>query len=164
MQVSCKVSYSVLVYVERQGAQLEGFFEKFETPIEFLKDPSGRLEFREMEAFLEALADYLGFADKARFFREIGRNNFELRAWGVLDSVLKMVESPADIFLQPDRFLSYFLTPHPDITIQSQGDHQLLFTLNQSPPKSHVSSYLLGAVEGLPHYMGMPQAQIEALS
>ncbi len=164
MQVSCKVSYSVLVYVERQGAQLDRFFEKCETPIEFLKNPTGWLDVSEMEAFLGSLAEFINQQNPEAFYREIGVRNFELRAWGVLDSVLKMVESPKDIFLQPDRFLSYFLTPHPELVIDRQEDRKLIFTFNGEATAKNVLAYLIGAVEGLPNYMGTPPAQITQLS
>ena len=88
MQVSCKVSYSVIVYLERQGAQMERFFEKFETPVEFFKDPSGWVEVPEMENFLVAVSEFLNVQNPQNFYREIGQQNFDLRAWGVLDSVL----------------------------------------------------------------------------
>lgn len=160
MQVSCKVSYSVLVYLERQGAQLESFFETSQSPVEFLKDPTSWLEVEEMEKFLTELAQFLSFKDSEQMYREIGLHNFELRAWGVLDSVLKMVESPKDIFDQPDRFLSYFLTPHPEISIDRLADNKILFQLQSRPSARNIMAYLIGAIEGLPNYMGRPQAQI----
>lgn len=164
MRVSCKVSYSVLVYVERQGVQLEAFFEGLETPIELLKDPACWIEVSKMEEFLQKLALHVGDQTGGQYFREIGRQNFELRAWGVLDSVLKMVESPKDIFSQPDRFLSYFLTPHPELVFEHQGDHKIAFRFEKRPTSEFVFSYLMGAVEGLPLYMGMPHAMIEEIN
>ncbi len=160
MQVSCKVSYSVLVYVERQGVQLERFFEQFETPVELFKDPTGKVDVPEMEAFLNSVVDYAGIQNKSQFFREVGQSNYDLRAWGVLDSVLKMVESPKEIFAQPDRFLSYFLTPHPELSLERHSDHRLTFHFSQQPTAGNVMAYLIGAVEGLPRYMGMPNAKI----
>lgn len=161
MQVSCKVSYSIIVYVERQGVQLERFFEKFDSPVELLKDPSGWVELTEMDTFMDSLAQHIGVANKATFFREIGQKNYELRAWGVLDSVLKMVESPQDIFMQPDRFLSYFLTPAPEFHLEKKSENQLSFMLYKEPYADNVLSYLMGAVEGIPNYTGAPMAQIQ---
>jgi hypothetical protein len=164
MQVSCKVSYSVLIYLEKQGAQLDAFFESSDSPVEYLKDPSGWLDLFEMENFLSELALHLSEKNPEAFYREIGQNNFELRAWGVLDSVLKMVESPKDILGQPDRFLSYFLTPHPEFDIQKKSDDQILLTMKGEPIVKHVFAYLMGAVEGLPLYMGLPLAHIQHIS
>ncbi len=160
MQVSCKVSYSVLVYVERQGAQMDRFFEQFDTPVELFKDLSGKVDVPEMEAFLDSVADFLQVKNKSQFFREVGQTNFDLRAWGVLDSVLKMVESPREIFNQPDRFLSYFLTPHPELSLEKHSDHHITFHFAQQPKAGNLMAYLIGAVEGLPRYMGMPPAKI----
>lgn len=164
MQVSCKISYSVLVYLERQGVQLDPFFESFETPVEFLKDPSCWLPVEKMEEFLSEMALFLNQENAQILYREIGQNNFELRAWGVLDSVLKMVESPKDIFAQPDRFLSYFLTPPPEFTVSSEIENKLLFSFEEYPTAQFVLFYLIGAVEGLPNYMGRPPAKIEPLA
>lgn len=163
MQVSCKVSYSVLLYVERQGVQLDPFFENFETPIEFLKDSSCWLPVTKMEEFLSGLLEFMHLQNGSSLYREIGQQNYELRAWGVLDSVLKMVESPRDIFSQPDRFLSYFLTPYPEITIEKQDEGKVLFHLVKEPSAHNVLSYLMGAVEGLPRYMGAAPARVEVV-
>ncbi|NQZ19040.1 MAG: HAMP domain-containing histidine kinase [Bdellovibrionales bacterium] len=149
--------------MEKQGAQLDPFFEKSDTPSEFLKDPSCWLPIEKMENFLQEIAAYTHCDDCENFFREIGHNNHELRAWGVLDSVLKMVESPLDIFSQPDRFLSYFLSPHPEVRVSQQSSHSLHFSLDSESIYPFVLSYITGAVEGLPNYMGLPTALIETV-
>lgn len=162
MLVSCKVSYSTLVYVEQQGAQLGGFFEKQDTPVEFLKDPSSWLPIEKLESFLRHLCDHLGYEDGESFLRDVGRSNHQLRAWGVLDSVLKMVESPRDIFSQPDRFLSYFLSPHPEVKILKQESETIAFQLAKANTDFPlIDAYLIGAVEGLPYYMAKPMAKID---
>ncbi len=163
MQVSSKVSYSVLVYLERQGVHLEPFLENLDTPVELFKDPSTWISVTKMEEFLQALMDFLQQKNPSQFIREIGQKNHELRAWGVLDSVLKMVESPKDIFFQPERFLSYFLTPHPELTLEKQDDNHIVVRMQKEPTAQLVHSYLVGAVEGLPAYTGRPPARIEEL-
>ena len=117
-----------------------------------------------MENFLSALANFLNYPKSEMFYREIGQRNFELRAWGVLDSVLKMVESPKEIFLQPDRFLSYFLTPHPELQTSRKEENKIVFSLEQEATAQYVLAYLIGAVEGLPNHMGTPPAQIQKLA
>lgn len=164
MQVSCKVSYSVIVYAENQGFQLDPFFENYDTPVEILKDPSCWISISKMEEFLGDICRWMDQPRPIVLLREIGQQNIELKAWGVLDSVLKMVESPKDIFSQPDRFLSYFLTPYPELTIRKQEDHQIVFEMLNKPVADHVLAYLTGAVEGLPLYMSKPMASIERLS
>ena len=162
MLISCKVSYSALVFSERQGAQLEAFFEKQDHPVEFLKDPSYWLPIEQLENFLFELSKHLEVSDAEKYYREVGHNNFELRAWGVLDSVLKMVESPQDIFSQPERFLSYFISPHPQVKILRHQIGEIDFEMSIGETEFPlVTSYLIGAVEGLPSYMSLPLAKIE---
>jgi signal transduction histidine kinase len=163
VQVSSKVSYSVLVFLERQGVQLESFFENLDTPVELFRDPSCWIPIDKMEEFLKALTNFTHQPQAFQFLREVGQKNHELRAWGVLDSVLKMVESPKDIFLQPERFLSYFLTPHPELQVTRLEGNQILVSLQRPPQAHYVHSYLVGAIEGLPTYTGRPQALIENL-
>ena len=45
----------------------------------------------------------------------VGHQCKDLRAWGVLDSVIKMMQKPQDLFLQPHRLLSYFVSPAPPV-------------------------------------------------
>ena len=160
MKVSCKVSHSVIVFVEHQEIGLDPFFENFKTPVEFLKDPSCWIPIREMESFLSEMKGFLKLQDARGRFREMGQNNFELRTWGVLDSVLKMLESPKEIFSRPDRFLSYFLTPHLQLEIKKHKDNQVEFCLERKWEAPLVFSYLMGALEGLPKYMGLSPARI----
>lgn len=161
MQVSSKVSYSVIVYCERQGLVLDSLFESLETPLELLEDPSCWLSLNKMEEFLVSLAKHIQHHKPSSFLRAVGQQNFELQAWGVLDSVLKMVESPDDIFLQPERFLSYFLTPAPQLTVEREQGRSIRVSLAHEPTAPLVHAYLLGAFEGLPCYTGRPMAQIE---
>ena len=159
--MSCKVSYSVILFVEHQEVELDVFFENFETPMERLKDSSCWISLHEMEKFLSEMKSFLKLQKAENYFREIGRNNFELQAWGVLDSVLKMLESPEEIFSQPDRFLSYFLSPHPQLETEKQGNNKIQFRLNYKKETPFVFSYLLGTLEGLPNYMGLKSARID---
>ena len=162
MLLSCKISYSAIVYSEHQGAQWRSFFEKHRYPIEFLKDPSYWLESEQLESFLADFADHLGIDDPHSYYREVGRSNSQLRAWGVLDSVLKMVASPLDIFSQPERFLSYFVSPPPAVKVLESHDERVVFQwgfAKDTYPLANV--YIRGAMEGLPQYMTLPLAEIE---
>jgi len=158
---SCKISYSALVFAERQGVQLESFFESQNQPVEFLKDPTAWLPVDQLENFLSDLCEHVGACDSETYIREVGQAAFELRAWGVLDSVLKMVESPKDVFGQPDRFVSYFLSPHPSVKIFENEEHHIFFAMDLNTEAFPLlASYLMGAVEGLPVYMNQPVAQM----
>ena len=167
MQASCKMSHSVLLYLEKQGIQTEPFEDNpdgNETPIEFFKDPSFWIPMSRMESFFSQMAEFTNSTDTSKFLREVGRSNVHLGAWGVLDSVLKMVESPRDIFYQPQRFMSYFFSPQPEIQMTQQGKNSIDFSLSQSRVSPLVTSYFIGAVEGLPQYMDFPLASIDRLA
>ncbi len=121
-----------------------------------MRDTACWLEAEKMEFLLKEID--LQFTDLPEdYVREIGRQNEQLRSWGVLDSVLKMVESPLDIYGQPSRFLSYFISPEPPIASWRQDADRIRFQLpilaEQYP---YVTMYLTGALEGLPLYMRQP--------
>ncbi len=156
MLISCKVSNSVLTFLERQGRDLSSIFQNIDAPEEFLRDPACWLESTKMENLLKDIDQT--FTDLPEgYVREIGRQNEQLRAWGVLDSVLKMVESPLDIYCQPSRFISYFISPEPPIASWRQDGEVIRFQLpvlaEQYP---YITLYLTGALEGLPLYMRQP--------
>ena len=160
MKISCKISYSVMLFIERQGTGLDLFFENFETPVEVLRDPSCWIPLGEMEGFLSEIGDFLKLQRTENYFREVGQNNFKLQGWGVLDSVLKMLETPEEIFFQPGRFLSYFISPAPQLEVEIQEKNEIQFRMSQKLEAPFVFSYLLGTLEGLPQYMGLGVARI----
>ncbi len=52
MLFSCKISHSVLHFIEHEAGGLESLYSRMDLPIEFLSDPSGWLEAHEMESIL----------------------------------------------------------------------------------------------------------------
>lgn len=161
MLISCKVSNSILCALEKQGYDLSSFLATIEVPEEFLKDSSYWFEAPKMENFLEEVDRH--FTDLPdNYMQEVGRQSEQLRCWGVLDKVLKMVESPMDIYQQPNRFLSYFISPEPPVMAWKQEQGKISFQLpvlqSQYP---YTIQYLSGALEGLPAYMGQPWAQVQ---
>jgi hypothetical protein len=74
--------------------------------------------------------------------------------------VLRMMPRPQEIFRQPQRFLSYFISPEPPVENLVTTDSSIEFDL---PVSSEiyplVTSYLKAAFESLPVYVGQPLAQ-----
>jgi len=90
---------------------------------------------------------------------EIGHQCKDLRAWGVLDSVLRMVQTPKDFFAQPERFLSYFISPAPPIGEIRRESDSVSFVLPISEERFPlVTSYLCAVLEALPTYIAKPMA------
>ncbi len=152
--ISCKLSNSVLTSLERQGCDIQTVLQLSDVPVECLRDTAYWLQATRMEDFLRLVDEtYLELPENFCF--DIGKSSENLRAWGVLDSVLKMVESPLDIYCHPTRFLSYFISPEPPIDSWKNNNDMIAFQIpistNEFPL---ITSYLAGALEGLPNYMG----------
>jgi len=164
---SCKISHAVLLQLERQSEDLEYFertlYEKFDLPpIEFLRDPSCWLKSKQMEDFLDHVStQYKSSVEDSSLLTLIGHQSKDLRAWGVLDSVLRMLQSPQDVFLQPQRFLSYFVSPPPPVANVKRLETSVLLDL---PIAAHefprVVEYLKAAIESLPTYLGQSLAHV----
>lgn len=155
--LSAKISNSFFQYLEQHySAVLETIEADTEVPEEFLRNPSSWLEAGRMESFLHVVVRHAG--DNVA---EVGHASPSLRAWGVLDGVLRMMSNPQDLYMQPERILSYFVSPAPQIR-NLRRDRDLIsfempFSRIQFPL---VSQFLVAALESLPIYMGRPQAQI----
>ncbi len=164
MHFSGKITNSVLNYLERQGLGLETVFEVTHLPTEFLRDPSSWIEARDVESFLaeidKAFTPSLAKGSEP-LLTQVGHHALELKAWGALDSVLRMVESPSDIFSQPKRFISYFVSPEPPVEQLDRTEASTSFNVpiyEQDFPK--VCEYLKAAMEALPLYQGQAMAHV----
>ena len=93
------------------------------------------------------------------FFQKIGHAGPELRSWGVLDSVLRMMPRPQEILSQPARFLSYFISPEPPVDKVLRTESSIEFDLPVSADQYPlVTRYLRASFESLPLYVGQPLA------
>lgn len=158
MLFSCKISSAVLTFFDRLGEDLTPLLESTTLPEEFLRDPSYWMKAAEMEAFLQTAQKICH--DDGPIFQKVGHSGPELRSWGVLDSVLRMMPRPQEILAQPQRFLSYFISPEPPVDHVDRTECGIEFDL---PVSSEiyplVTSYLKAAFESLPVYVGQPLAQ-----
>jgi len=160
MLFSGKITNSFLVLLDRHGVDSEKIFELTDLPTEFLREPSCWIPAVDMEKFLHNLDREFGHLFPEHLPTVVGRQCHTLRAWGVLDSVIKMMAKPQDLFLQPHRFLSYFVSPAPTVTNSRREDESIRFELpisNQEFPS--VTEFLRCALEVLPCYLGRNPAQ-----
>lgn len=132
------------------------FFSETDIPWELLRDSSYWMRAPDMEAFLERLDLTNSALVKA------GHNTPKNRVWGVLDSVLRMMPQPQEIFLQPAKFLGYFISPEPPIENLNRLSSGLSFDI-PLPAEQYplVTTYLKAAFESLPVYVGQSEAQCE---
>ena len=162
MLFSGKITNSFLIFLTRQGADLDSSWDFTEVPSELLRDPSSWIEAESVEKFLQVLDGEFGQQQtRESLMAAVGHQCNELRAWGALDSVLKMIQTPQDIYSHPHRFLSYFVSPAPPIANLQRTDAEVSFDvpiLTQEYP--YVTEYLRAAFEALPKYLGDPSAHV----
>lgn len=149
--------------MDLQGEDLGFLYEYSHVHEEFLRDSSSWLDANAMEEFLSLfLRNIKSQEHEHELFQKIGHNAPDLRSWGVLDSVLKMMQRPQEILAQPERFLSYFISPEPPIEnlirVQDRVEFDLPISTDQYPL---VTSYLKAAFESLPAYVGQPLASCD---
>lgn len=131
-------------------------------PVELMRDPSYWMSAPEMEAFLESLLRMPLKSNDNNLLLKVGHNGPEIRGWGVLDSVLRMMPRPQEIFNQPERFLSHFISPEPPIENLRRDESSISFDL-PLPAEQYplVTTYLKAAFESLPVYVGQSAATCE---
>lgn len=161
MYFSGKITNSTLAFLSRNSIDLEGLYEFTEIPTEFLRDPTCWLDASQVEEFLKTIEnEFCSQFTGKNLIEEIGHNARELRAWGVLDSVLKMMLKPQDIYLQPERFISYFISPAPPLGGLDRGKESVSFDLPLTPDEyPFVTTYLRAAFEALPTFMQQDMAR-----
>nr|AEQ20636.1 hypothetical protein [uncultured bacterium CSLF43] len=166
--------------MDRRGDDLETLNETCDWPAEFLRDPSSWLEADKMEQLLKLIEEEYGVDASSVAASNVssgamgepaesqdslivaaGHQCKSLRAWGALDSVLRMVQSPKDLFAQPERFLSYFISPAPPVGEIRREAESINFVLPVSEVQfPMVTSYLRAALEALPTYVAKPMASV----
>jgi hypothetical protein len=152
-----------MTFLHAQGAEWTEVCDLTELPSEFLKDPTCWLDARKVDDFLGAVELWsLQKFNIEKPLEKMGHAAADLRAWGVLDSVLRMIAKPDDIFMQPQRFISYFISPAPPIANTRWGPSSVSFDVPISFEEySHVANYLRSAIEAVPVFMGAPTAEAQ---
>lgn len=162
MFFSCKISNSFINFLEDKGEDISFMYESAPLPMELLRDPSYWIAAPMLESFLLSVVNQKWKNKYHDLTQEVGHHNPELHAWGVLDSVLKMMTHPKEIFHQPERFLAYFISPEPPIENLAKNEKFISFDLplvaEQYPL---ISKYLISAFESLPKYSGQGLAICE---
>lgn len=164
MHFSCKVSNAVLSYLEAKGEDISPLYDLSPIPWEMLRDPSNWMSAPDMEFFLGAALklQLTQTTSSENILQQAGHQGPQILAWGVLESVLRMMPRPQEIFNQPERFLSYFISPQPPIENLKRDANGIAFDL-PLPAEQYplVTAYLKAAFESLPLYVGQGLAQCE---
>ena len=145
----------MVAFLESKGEDIAVLLEGTSLPEEFLQDPSYWLQAEAMEKFLES-ALTLHFDSNPKALIEVAHSIPKHRSWGVFDSVLRMMPL-SDVFAQPSRFISYFISPEVEITKVERSEQRLSFQVPldfTQTPLTHL--FLRSAFEALPLFSGQP--------
>ena len=170
MLLSSKITHSVLRFLESNGLDSERLYSVINTPEEFLKDPSSWQPARNIEFFLaksESLfKETIEIKSDRSFIQCVGHKCAQLKSWGVLDSVLKMIKHPKQFYVEPANFLSYFISPTPaitqlQITKSNRSSFNVTFSLDfKANNYPHFVSYFTAVLEALPTYLNYNLADV----
>lgn len=154
MNFSCKITQAILTELESEEVDLTNFFSDADIPWEKLRDSSLWMKAPDMEAFLNRVIK------DPQIIISAGHNTPKNKVWGILDSVLRMMPRPQEIFQQPETFLGYFISPEPPIENIERTEQGISFDI-PLPAEQYpmVTSYLKAAFEALPQYVGMPMGE-----
>ena len=124
MFFSGKITHSVYNYLTQKGVEPAEIYQITDLSDEFLKDPTAWLDVKKVEEFMSVVeSKYSAYLNHSNLIQAIGHESKELKSWGVLDSVLRMIENPQGLFTQPQRIVSYFISPAPPIAnLKKNGD------------------------------------------
>ena len=141
---------------------MEGVYACTELPAELMHDPIRWLEAQDVENFLSAIEkEYCNNFPGENLIQLMGHTCASLNSWGTLDSVLKMMQKPQDVFVQPERFVSYFVSPPPPIGGLNKGNDYISFELPISTDEfPFVTEYLRASIEALPTFMNQEMAHV----
>jgi polyhydroxyalkanoate synthesis regulator phasin len=157
---SCKISNAFIKYLENRNEDLSFIYDSTDFPIDLIQDPSAWMSSPDLEFLISKIVNH-PFKERAiDLVKDVGHQTPDLHAWGVLDSVLKMISHPREVFNQPDRFISYFISPEPPIENLVRTNHSIAFDLPlMAEQYPLVSKYLMAAFEALPLYTGKSLGQ-----
>lgn len=160
MQFSGKITHAFINYGLKHQLDVMDMLDRANLSFEVASSPDAWLPSQNVEAFLALFAEE-SVAETGQVVINVGHMSPELKAWGVLDSVLKMMRSPKDLYLQPDRFLSYFVSPPPPIQKKDATESRIIFEVpiyfDEYP---NTCLYLKSCLESLAVYANKDLAQV----
>ncbi len=137
--------------LETQGVLVGDYLEQAGLSAHKALDSEMWIPAEKVELFLDLISkDYPEFYPK-----EIALNAIDIRGWGLLDQVLRILQSPAEIYEHPQRFLSYFIRPSLDFEWVNRATEASSFKVSLSTDEMPlVADYLAGALEVVSKYVG----------
>lgn len=158
MHLSCKLTNAVIRSIESKSEDVSTLLNLISVPEEFLRDPSYWIQVEDFENFLQKFLEIRGETNPDVLI-QVAETCVELRSWGVLDSVLRMMKVPGDVFTQPERLLSYFIAPAPPVDRVVRSQDRIEFDLPLSTEQFPLASiFMCASFKMIPVFMGQPKA------
>ncbi len=160
---------AALKFLERRGEDLEPLYERFDWPLHYLRDASSWLEAERLEYVLATLEELFGPRVRSEtgqsLCEALGHASPQLRAWGALDSVLRIVPGTRELYHQPDRFLASFISPQPVIRALRHSSTEAVeraeFVVDFPDTRMPcATTYLRSALEALPEFIGKQRSHV----
>ena len=161
MYFSGKITNSIFDFLQREGVEFSDIYELSDIPEQILKDPTSWIEANKVEEFLQAIErNFTSLSLGQGVLVRIGHEAKDLKSWGVLDSVLRMIDKPMDVISQPQRVVSYFVSPSPPVANLTCDENSVTFDLPISFEEyPSTCTYLTASFEALPAFMGYELAE-----
>ncbi len=157
--VSCRITHSIIQYGRKYSKSVSSIFDDVEFSLEHLADTNSWIDRDTIRKIYNRLPSL--FHDDDIIFK-IGCESPNLEAWGVLDSVFRMIGDPKLIYHQSRKFISYFYK-NVFIRISDKEENSVMLEFDSSLEESDLK-YLRGALAGIPEYWNLGPAQVEMRS
>lgn len=161
MKFSSKIANSFIQYGSKNQLDTVRLLNQSGLSFELCSHGDAWIAAENLENFLKLFKEQASDLNDMSLIERVGHQAVELKAWGVLDSVLKMIRSSKDIYHNPQRFLSYFIFPAPPVKKLSSTDTSVRFEVpfffEEYP---HIFSYLKSCFEVIAEFLGEPAANV----
>lgn len=144
LHFSAKITHSLCLYLEELGYMSGEFLEEVELTPEIAFDPEAWVEASKLESFLQLISSRVPTLS----VKTVALKEAELRGWGVLNQVLKILKSSLEIYTSPQNYLSYFVKPlNAFVWVEKTNENTVFQTALSSEDYPLVTDYLSGALE-----------------
>lgn len=161
MQFSSKIAHSFIQYGSKNQIDVVRLLNQAGLSFELCNHGDAWIAADNLESFLKLFKEQASDQKDMSLIEAVGHQALDLKAWGVLDSVLKMIRSSKDIYHNPQRFLSYFIFPAPPIKKLDSSETSMRFEVpfffEEYP---HIYSYLKACFEVIATFLGEPSANV----
>ena len=154
--VSCRIVNSIIQYGRTHSINIAPVLSDLGYSLEYLADTNSWIDRPTIQLIYSRLPSL--FHDEDIIFK-IGLEAPRLEAWGVLDSVFRMIGEPKLIYHQSRKFISYFYK-NIFVRLSEKEENSIVIEFDSSLSQGDVR-FLKGALSGIPDYWHLGASQVE---